>query len=72
MIIQKRGGSILIGGVGYYAKYDVTGYTANTIQEGDKVRDNRGIYWLVLTVEPIFLGDTIECYQTEMSRSFSW
>ncbi|MFA5365194.1 MAG: hypothetical protein WC325_08455 [Candidatus Bathyarchaeia archaeon] len=47
MILLPKGASKIINGVGFYGKYDVTGFSADALHEGDQIIDAFGNYFSV-------------------------
>jgi hypothetical protein len=69
MAIQPKGTAVN-GNLeaGKYIKYDLVGYTAETVKEGDRVTDKLGNVFSVVTVEPFTNGDTVEYYTVSMDK----
>lgn len=68
MVILKRG-QVLIGSpIGLYARHDYTGWTDDTIAEGDETLDANSNYYQVNSVAPIYLGDSLYCYECDLNK----
>ena len=68
MIIQPKGATFSIQGVGYYAKFTNTGFCNIAVLEGDEIEDSVGRYYEVKTVEKQYFGDVFSHYICELSE----
>lgn len=69
MPIQSKGASFVAGGMGFYARYPVTGFTSTAVLEGDEIYVN-STYYGVKTVTPILIGAVIDHYQVELEKRY--
>jgi len=72
MVILRRGQSFSAGGVGFYAVYDYTGFTADTVAEGDEIKDADSVYFTVKTVGAEKWGDQLSHYVCELVKKESY
>jgi hypothetical protein len=56
MVLRPKGSSFSIGGFGYYAKYPITGFTADVVYGGDEIKDP-WYYYQIEQAEEQFVGD---------------
>jgi hypothetical protein len=54
MAILTKGSNLMLLPTGNYAKHELTGFTANTILEGDEVIDANGTYYEVVAAEEVW------------------
>jgi hypothetical protein len=69
MVIRPRGSSFMALGIGYYARYDVTGFTVSAVYEGDMIKDANNVYYLVKSVQEEWWLDTFSHYVCELVKS---
>jgi len=58
MVIRPRGQSVIGLPVGQYAKYDVTGFVVDVVEEGDEIVDAQGSYYEIKAVEEEWFLDS--------------
>ena len=58
MVIRPRGQSVIGLPVGQYAKYGLTGFTVEVVEEGDEIIDAQGNYYEVKAVEEEWFLDS--------------
>jgi hypothetical protein len=68
MIILPKGSSIIGLPTGNYAKYEHTGFTANTVAEGDEIKDANGSYYEIETVEEAWWLDAFSHFICGLSK----
>ena len=68
MSIQPRGSNMLGTGAGFYAKYDITGFTASGVLEGDEIIDSNSTYYSVEAVEEEWWLDSFSHYICSLTR----
>ena len=72
MIVRPKGSSFNLMGVGLYAKYDNTGFTADAVSDGDVVEDSNGMFYLVRSTQEEWWLDTFSHYVCDLAkRDFS-
>ena len=68
MVIQPKGSQLIWTSMGVYAKHTVTGFTQDTVVEGDEIKDSYLNYYEVHSVEDIPLADSFLCRQCELVK----
>ena len=68
MIIRPRGSSFTAAGVGYNARYNITGFTADGVLVGDEIVDSNSVYYSIDTVEEEWWLDSFSHYIVSMNR----
>jgi hypothetical protein len=69
MAIFPRGTAFSFNGIGYYTRYDKTGYTNYDLYEGDIILDSFGKYYTIKSLKPWTQGDQFLFYECELEES---
>lgn len=67
MIILPRGESFNVGGMGFYAQYEYSGFTCDVIADGDEVKDASGQYYRVNSHRAVYRLNTFQYYECALS-----
>jgi len=68
IIIRPKGSTLMMLGMGLYAKHDITGFTSDGILEGDEIRDSNGVYYTVEQVEEEWILDSFSHYVCALTK----
>lgn len=68
MVIIPKGSSVLLSGMGYYARTDGLGLTNYNVSEGDIVLDALGNYWQIMARRPEMWGNVFVMYSCDLAR----
>jgi len=68
MVILNKGFGLVGLPIGVYAKYVLSGFSTDPFDEGDEVKDAANNYYEIISVEPIYIGDSLYCYQYELHK----
>lgn len=68
MPIFPKGSSFSVGGMGFYAQYDHTGFTSDVVADGDEIKDSFDYYYRVNTHTAYTRGTTFDYYMCDLIR----
>lgn len=68
MPILPRSAALAALRAGVYARHNWTGWTLTAVVEGDMVKDADNVYYEVLSVEKVQVGDMLFYYECELSK----
>lgn len=68
VIILPKGATFMALGMGFYAKYNLTGYTQDVVLEGDEIKDAANNYYEVKTIQENYVGDTFLFRELELTK----
>lgn len=68
MVLIGRVAKDFLTGTGIFVRADAVGLTDTAISEGDEIKDAAGTYYRVETVLPHYFGDTLICYEAQLTH----
>ena len=68
MVIQKRANRIIGLPTGIYARHELSGFTNDTVTEGDEIIDSFSNYYEIESIATIDVLDNFLCYECELVK----
>jgi len=68
MIILPKGSSLLVLGMGFYARHTLSGFTQDAVLEGDEILDSASNYYEIKSIQEIYMGNTFIYRECELTK----